>query len=61
MYLEYDWTFGVFRPRVGRTFTDFRGYRSFETLAEAKAVLEQAGCRLGPKCASRTWRILCAD
>lgn len=58
MFLEYDWTFNVFRPRVGAdVFTDIRGARSFESLNEAKDALKAAGLRLGKKTDSRTWRI----
>lgn len=57
MYLEYDWTFNVYRPRFGNTFTNIRGQRSFETKAEAKEALRLAGLRLGKKTDSRTWVI----
>jgi hypothetical protein len=57
MFLEYDWAFGVYRVRFGQTFTDWRGIRSFESLADAKAELARAGCRLGKKTDSRTWSI----
>lgn len=58
MYLEYDWTFDVYRPRFGHVFTDVRGARSFATMAEAKACLAHAGLRLGRKTDSRTWEIV---
>lgn len=57
MYLEYDWTFGVYRPRFGAVFTDIRGERSWPSMAEAKAALKAAGLRLGRKTDSRTWKI----
>lgn len=58
MFLEYDWSFGVYRPRFGQAFTDFRGHRSFDTLVEAQHVIESAGCKLGRKTDSRTWEIV---
>lgn len=61
MYLEYDWTSLVYKPRAGNIFTDWRGWRSFESLEQAREVLAQAGCKLGAKTASRTWAIVCDD
>ena len=58
MFLEYDWTYGVFRPRFGHTFIDFRGWRSFSTLEEAKEIIGYAGLSLGKKTDSRTWEII---
>lgn len=58
MYLEYDWTSGVYRPRFGSVFTDFRGWYSFGSLKEAREVLTQCGCRLGRKTDTRSWQIL---
>jgi hypothetical protein len=57
MFLEYDWTFNVYRPRFGAAFTDIRGWRSFESLREARDVLSSCGLRLGRKTDSRTWAI----
>lgn len=57
MYLEYDWTFSVYRVRFGDRFIAWRGQRSFKSLADAKAAIESAGCALGPKTDSRSWRI----
>lgn len=57
MFLEYDWAFNVYRPRLGSTFTDIRGHRSFVTLDEAKRVLKSCGLVLAGKSASRTWKI----
>jgi len=57
MFLEFDWTFSVYRPRLGYVFTDVDGYRSFADLAEAVAVLRRCGLRLGRKTDSRTWAI----
>ena len=57
MFLEYDWTFGVYRPRFGSSFIDFRGDRSWPTMADAKAALRAAGLRVGKKTDSRTWSI----
>lgn len=61
MYLEYDWTFGVYRPRFGQTFTDIRGERSFSSLADAKYALAVCKLALGKKTDSRTWEIKSAD
>ena len=61
MFLEFDWTFNVYRPRFGDRFTDVRGERSFETLKDARWALRMAGLRLGDKTNSRTWRIVSAD
>jgi hypothetical protein len=57
MYLEYDWTFGVYRPRFGDTFTGIRGVTFYETLAAARKHLESIGLHLAEKTDSRTWRI----
>lgn len=59
MFLEYDWCFNVYRFRFGDQWTDWRGVRWTDTLAEAKALLAEAGCRLGRKTDSRTWPIIC--
>jgi hypothetical protein len=57
MYREYDWTFNVYRPRIGDTFTSVNGMRSFESLDDAKQVLRWCNLRLGKKTDTRTWRI----
>ena len=57
MYLEYDWTFNVYRPRFGSSFTDVRGWRSFESMDDAKWVLATVGLKVGKKTDTRTWRI----
>jgi hypothetical protein len=57
MFLEYDWTFNVYRPRLGDTFTDVRSERSWESLAAAKWALKLCGLKLGRKTDSRTWAI----
>ncbi len=57
MFIEYDWTFMVYRPRFGLTFTDIRGERSFDSLADCRAALAAAGLRLGRKTDSRTWKV----
>lgn len=57
MFLEYDWTFGVYRPRFGDTFTGIRGVTFYDTLAQAKRHLATCGLKLGAKTDSRTWRI----
>lgn len=56
-FVEYDWTFSVYRFRVGQAFTDFRGVRSWPTLKVCKADLAAAGCWLGKKTDSRTWPV----
>ncbi|MGH7024178.1 MAG: hypothetical protein ACREEB_11395 [Caulobacteraceae bacterium] len=61
MFLEYDWTFNVYRPRFGAAFIDVRGERSWPSLAEAKAALADAGLTLGAKTDSRSWRIESTD
>jgi hypothetical protein len=58
MFLEYNWTCLCWQPRLGSTFIDVRGERSWPTLKEAKAALEAAGLTLGRKTASRTWEII---
>ena len=57
MHLEYNWTFCVYQPRVGASFTDIRGVRSYATLREARDHLASIGLALGKKTDSRTWRI----
>jgi hypothetical protein len=57
MYLEYDWTFNVYRPRFGDVFIAVNGLRSYETMADAKAELAIAKLKVGKKTDSRTWKI----
>jgi len=57
MYLEYDWTFNVYRPRFRETFTSVNGVRSFETIDDAKCNLAWCGLKLGPRTDTRTWLI----
>jgi hypothetical protein len=57
MFIEYDWTFNVYRPRFGQSFIAFRGERSFPTLADARAALKSAGLKLGRKTDTRTWSV----
>jgi hypothetical protein len=57
MFLEYDWTFDVYRPRFGASFIDVRGERSWPSLKDAKCALALAKLRVGKKTDSRTWRI----
>lgn len=57
MYLEYDWTFGVYRPRFRGVFTEINGYHFFQDMEEAKWVLRLRGLRVGKKTDSRSWRI----
>lgn len=59
MFLEYDWMFDVYRPRLGRDgFTDIRGHRSFPSIVIAKNVLAQCGLKIGRKTGTRTWAIV---
>jgi hypothetical protein len=57
MFLEYNWTANVYQFRFGSVFTDVRGYRSAESLEEARWILSTAGLKLGKKTDSRTWAI----
>jgi hypothetical protein len=57
MFLEFDWCSSVFRPRVGRTFIDVRGERSWPTMQAAKDALTAAGLVLGKRTDSRSWAI----
>jgi hypothetical protein len=61
MFLEFDWTFGCFRPRFGKGFTGIRGVTFYATLKEAKAHLAACGLKLGKKTDTRTWEIVDAD
>jgi hypothetical protein len=61
MFLEYDWCFNVYRPRLGDVFTSVNGWRSFETLADARYELGLVKLKLGKKTDSRTWRIEAAQ
>lgn len=61
MYLEYDWTFGIFRPRFGDTFTGIRGVTFYDTMKQAKEHLASCGLALGKKTDSRTWEIITAE
>lgn len=58
MYLEYDWTFDCYRPRLGEVFTSVNGWRSFESLDDAKWNLAVCKLALGKKTDSRTWQIV---
>jgi hypothetical protein len=57
MFLEYDWTFAVYRPRLGHAFTAVNGLRSYESLDVARYELGLVGLALGKKTDSRTWCI----
>ena len=56
-YIEYDWTFNVYRFRFGDTFTDCQGVRSLDTLQDWRDYLPMCGFKLGRKTDSRTWSI----
>jgi hypothetical protein len=58
MYLEYDWAFDLYRPRLGDVFTSIRGVLSFPNLECAKFALDRAGLKLGRKTDTRTWEII---
>jgi len=60
MFLEYDWTFNVYRPRLGDVFTSWRGWQSFESFEQAQYEIEAAGCKIGRKTDTRTWEIVAA-
>jgi hypothetical protein len=57
MYLEYDWTFNVYRARLGQTFTDVLGHRSWPSRRLAVETLARCGLRLGRKTDTRSWPI----
>jgi hypothetical protein len=57
MFLEFDWTMNVYRPRLGTTWTDVDGHRSFPSLADARYALATCNLMLGRKTADRTWAI----
>lgn len=57
MHLEYDWTFNVYRPRLGFTFVAVRGERSWPTMDEAKEALRSAGLKVGRRTDTRSWAI----
>jgi hypothetical protein len=61
MFLEYDWTFGCYRPRFGRIFTGIRGVTCYNSLKEARSHLASIGLKLGRKTDSRTWEIIDAE
>jgi hypothetical protein len=61
MFLEFNWTANVYQPRFGDRFTDIRGVRSYETLADAKWHLETCKLQLGRKTDTMTWEIISAD
>jgi hypothetical protein len=57
MFLEYDWTFNVWRVRFGDRFISWRGEQSFASKQDAIEALRAGGCQLTQKTDSRTWRI----
>lgn len=61
MFLEYDWTFNVYRPRFGQVFTSVDSFQSFASLDEARQVLGWCHLRLGKKTDTRTWAIELAE
>jgi hypothetical protein len=58
MYLEFNWTANVYQFRFGHSFIDVRGFRSAESIDEAKYILGLAKLKVGKKTASRTWEIV---
>lgn len=58
MYLEFNWTAGVYQPRFGDQFIAVNGIRSYFTLKEARAELAIKCLALGKKTDSRTWKII---
>ena len=58
MFLEFNWTANVYQPRFGDSFTSVNGWRSFETLEQAKAELAYCHLKLGKKTDTRTWEII---
>lgn len=60
MFLEYDWTFNVYRPRFGASFISIGpdNVRSFDSLDYACTYLATLGLRIAGKSASRTWRVI---
>lgn len=59
-FIEFNWTANVYQFRIGTTFTDFRGVRSWETITDVRADLSAAGLRLGDKTDSMTWPVISA-
>ncbi len=57
-FIEFNWTANVYQFRIGQSFTDFRGVRSWDSLDDARSDLEAAGLRLGCKTDSRTWPVI---
>ncbi len=57
-FIEFNWTANAYQFRIGKSFTDFRGVRSRETLADVRADLAVAGLCLGNKTDSRTWPVI---
>ena len=58
-YFEYNWTAGVWQFRIADRWTDFRGRRSWDHLADIKADLPAGTCLV--KTASRTWQLVCNE
>lgn len=57
-YIEYDWMVGVYRFRIGQSFTDFQNVRSLPSRKEWREFLKPHGFKLGRKTDSRTWEIV---
>jgi hypothetical protein len=55
-YIEYDWTCDVWKFRIGDTFTDFQGRRSWKSFRDAKAFFTTRNFTL-IKTDTRTWRV----
>jgi hypothetical protein len=45
-FVEFNWTANAWQFRFGDTFNDFRGARSWTSLADAKSDIESAGLKL---------------
>lgn len=61
LFVEYDWSYNVYRMRFGDTFIDCRGEKSWPDKATLKDALARAGLKLGDKTDTRTWRVECVE
>jgi len=60
MFIEYDWTYDLYRIRFGSVWTSFRGVSDWQSLKDVKFDLERGGCKLGRKTDSRTSEVVTA-